>query len=389
MIYIGIDVAKSKHDCFITNSDGEVLIENMTFPNSLEGFSTFSSIVKSFSKNLNNIKVGLEATGHYSNNLLEFLYSNGFSVYVLNPLSTNLFRKGQSLRKTKTDKTDAKMIALMIMSQNLKPYIPLSYHIKELKSLSRHRFRLVQYRSKLKVSYGRILDIIFPELNSAVWSTSQNSMLHTLLELPGASAIAHCHLTKLTSILHKSSKGKYTKEKAIELKNLAKESIGDSSQALAFELQQTIRLILFIQDEIKLLEKQIKTIVLELDSPILSIPGISYVTAAIILSEIGDIKKFDSSSKLLAFAGLEPSTHQSGNYISNHSVMVKRGSTYLRWALLTATRLICMRDETFNAYKDKKISEGKHYFVALGHTSKKLVRLIFHLLKTNQVYQSS
>jgi len=388
MIYIGIDVAKAKHDCFITTSDGEVLIDNMTFPNSLEGFSTFLSLVKSFSKNLNNIKVGLEATGHYSNNLLEFLHSNGFSVYVLNPLSTNLFRKGQSLRKTKTDKTDAKMIALMVMSQDPKPYIPLSYHIKELKSLSRHRFRLVQYRSKLKVSYGRILDIIFPELSSAVWSITQNSMLHTLLELPGANAIAHCHLTKLTSILHKSSKGKYTKDKAIELKNLAKESIGDSSQAIAFELQQTIRLILFIQDEIKLLEKQIKNLVVELESPILSIPGISYVTAAIILSEIGNIDRFESSSKLLAFAGLEPSTHQSGNYTSNHSVMVKRGSKYLRWALLTATRLVCMRDHTFNCYKDKKLSEGKHYFVALGHTSKKLVRVIFHLLKTNQAYQS-
>ncbi len=387
MIYVGIDVAKSKHDCFITNSDGEVLIDNMTFPNTLEGFNTLLLSVKSFSKNLNNIKVGLEATGHYSNNLLEFLHSNGFSVYVLNPLSTNLFRKGQSLRKTKTDKTDAKMIALMVMSQDPKPYIPISYHIKELKSLSRHRFRLVQHRSKLKISYGRILDIIFPELSSVVWSTTQNSMLHTLLELPGANAIAHCHLTKLTTILHKYSKGKYSRDKAIEIRDLAKASIGDSSQALAFELQQTIRILVFIQDEIKLLEKQIKSLVVELESPILSIPGISYVTAAIILSEIGNIDRFESSSKLLAFAGLEPSTHQSGNYTSDHSRMVKRGSTYLRWALLTATRLICMRDKTFNTYKDKKLSEGKHYFVALSHTSKKLVRLIFHLLKTNQLYQ--
>ncbi len=389
MIYAGIDVAKDKHDCFITNSDGEVLVEHLTFPNNLEGFNLFLNTVKSFSKDLKNIKVGLEATGHYSNNILEFLHSHGLSVFVLNPLSTNLFRKGQSLRKTKTDKSDAKLIATMLISQNLKPYSPLSYHISELKSLSRHRFRLVHEQSKFKVSFSRMIQIVFPELSTIVWSISQNSMLHTLLELPGSKAISGCHLTRLTSILQKYSKGKYTRKKAIELRDLARNSIGSESLAQAFELQQVIRTILFFQNEIKLLEKQIKSIMLILDTPLLSVPGISFNTAAIILSEIGDINRFESSAKLLAFAGLEPSTHQSGNFTSTHSCMVKRGSKYLRWALLTSTRLVCMRDATLNAYKDKKLQEGKHYFVALSHTGKKLVRIIFHLLKTNQKYCSN
>lgn len=387
MIYVGIDVAKEKHDCFIMNSDGEVLVNAFTFPNTLEGFNSLFATLISFSDSTQNIKVGLEATGHYSNNILEFLLAKGLITFVLNPLSTNLYRKGRSLRKTKTDKSDARFITMMLMTEDLKPYSPVSYHISELKSLSRHRFRLIHERSRFKISYSRILDIIFPELASHVWSTSQNSMLHTLLELPGAKAIADCHLTKLTSILHKYSKGKYSKEKAIELREAARNSIGSTSPAQALELQQIIRTLLFFQNEIELLDKQIKSLVCELSTPLISIPGISYISAGMILAEIGDINLFDTPAKLLAFAGLEPSTYQSGKFTATHAVMVKRGSKYLRWAIINSVRLICMRDKTFNAYKQKKLQEGKHFFVALSHTSKKLIRVIYYLLKTNQMYQ--
>lgn len=385
MIYAGIDVAKEKHDCYITNSEGEQLFQ-FSFPNTMEGFVHFFKTLTSCSSSRENIKVGLEATGHYSNNILDFLYSSGLTVYVLNPLSTNLYRKGRSLRKTKTDQSDARFITMMLMTEDLKSYSPVSYQIKELKALTRHRFRLVKQRSKCKVSYSRMLSIIFPELASNVWSVSQKSMLYTLLEFPGAKAIAVCHLTRLTTIVKKYSNGKYTREKAAQLRELAKNSIGSSSPAQALELQQTIRSILFFQQEIDLLDKHIKTLVDELHTPLMTIPGISYLSSAMILAEIGDISLFDSPAKLLAFAGLEPSTYQSGKFTASHAVMVKRGSKYLRWVILNATRLVCMREQTFSDYKQKKLAEGKHYFVALSHTSKKLVRLIFALLKSNQSY---
>jgi transposase len=220
-----------------------------------------------------------------------------------------------------------------------------------LKSLTRHRFRLVHERSKFKVSYTRLIDIVFPELSSYVWSITQNSMLYTLLEFPGAKAIADCHLTKFVSVLQKHSNGRYSREKAIELRNVARKSIGSLSPAQAFEVKQIIRTILFLQKEIDLLDKKIKSLVLLLDTPLVSIPGISYISAGIILAEIGDINAFDSSAKLLAFTGLEPSTYQSGKFTATHAVMVKRGSKYLRWAIINSTRLVCMRDETFNSYK--------------------------------------
>ena len=365
MIYVGIDIAKDKHDCFAMNSDGEILIENFTFQNNSDGFNLFFNSISQFNESLENIKVGLEATGHYSNNILNFLTSKGFNVYVINPLQTNLYRKGQSLRKTKTDKLDARFIATMLITDNLKPYSNLSYHISELK----------------------LVTIVFPELEKIVWSVSQNSMLYLLAELPSSKAISECNLKHLTNILEKYSKGKYSRDKAIEIRDLARQSIGTNSPSISFELRQVIQTILFLQSQINEIDKELKKLIDTLDSPIMTIPGISYVTAAFILAEIGDINNFDSPAKLQAFAGLDPSTYQSGKFTATHSSMVKRGSKYLRWALLTATRLVCMRDKTFNDYKNQKLAEGKHYFVALSHTSKKLIRVIFCLLKTNHSYQ--
>ncbi len=387
MIYVGIDVAKDKHDCFAMNSDGEILIENFTFHNNSNGFDLFFNSISQFNESLENIKVGLEATGHYSNNILNFLTSKGFNVYVINPLQTNLYRKGQSLRKTKTDKLDARFIATMLITDNFKSYSNLSYHISELKSLVRHRFRLIEERSKFKVSLSRLISIIFPELEKIVWSTSQNSVLYLLNELPSVKDISECNLKHPTSLLEKYSKGKYSRDKALEIRGLAKNSIGTISRSLSFELKQVIQTILFLQSQIDEIDKELKSLMEELNSPLMTIPGISYVTAAYILAEIGNINNFDSPAKLQAFAGLDPSTYQSGKFTASHATMVKRGSKYLRWALLTATRLVCMRNKNFNDYKNQKLAEGKHYFVALSHTAKKLIRVIYYLLKTNQSYQ--
>jgi transposase len=388
MLFVGIDVAKSKHDCCIINSDGSVLNDSLHISNTLEGFqSLYSSILSCLpDKNLDQVKIGLESTGHYSTNLQNYLYAKGFKLTILNPLATNLFRKAQTLRKTKTDKTDAKVIATMLFSDDTKSYSPVSYQIQELKSLTRHRYRLVGYRSKLKISINRLIDIVFPEYPKLVWSVHQASSYSLLLECPNPKAIAACHLTKLTNILNKASKGKYGKDKAILIKECANNSIGTSTRSLDFELQQTIRLIQSVQTEIDALDAQIKSVMLEIDSPILSIPGISYTLGAIILAEIGDIQRFENPAKLLAFAGLDPSTYQSGKYIATHTPMVKRGSTYLRWAILTASRLIAMRDKTFKSYLNIKRMEGKHFLVAMSHVGKKLVRVLYYLLKTNSTF---
>ena len=389
MLFVGIDVAKSKHDCCIIDSDGVIITDSLRIPNSKEGFENLYNTIMSLlgnAKNIQNVKIGLESTGHYSTNITNFLYSKGFSITVLNPLVTNAFRKAGTLRKTKTDKCDAKVIATMLFSDKSKSYSPSSYQIQELKSLTRHRYRMIGYRSKLKLSVTRLIDIIFPELPGFVWSIHQSSSYQLLLDLPSPEAIANCHLTHLTNVISKSSRGKYGKEKAVQLRELAANSIGSSNRSLTFELQQTIRLIQAVQNEIDELDRQIKLVVDELNTPLLTIPGIGYTIAAIVLAEIGDINNFSSPAKLLAFAGMEPSTYQSGKYNASNTPMVKRGSTYLRWAIMQAARLVSMRDSTFATYMAKKRAEGKHFNVAQSHVGKKLIRVIYYILKHNTAF---
>lgn len=383
MFLVGIDVAKDKHDCFICDSEGNVLKDVFTFSNDREGFNLLLSFMPTSSEN---VKVGLEATGHYSLNLINFLIDNGYSPVVFNPLQINLFRKAHTLRKTKTDKIDAKLIALILSSSDAKPHLDLSYHVTELKSLTRYRSRLKDQLARLKISLARIIEIVFPELEDCVYSINQKSTMALLHEFPSKELIANAHLTRLTNVLKDYSRGKYSKDKALEIRNVAINSIGTSSDASSFELVQTIDMINFYSSKIDELDAKIKDIMIELESPILSIPGISYNLGSIILAEIVDINRFDTPAQLQAFAGLDPSTHQSGKFIATGVSMVKRGSPYLRWAILNASRLIAMRDPCFKDYYQRKRKEGKHHFVVLTHVAKKLIRVIFKLLKTNSQF---
>ena len=378
MIYVGIDAAKDKHDCFITNSDGEVLFPVFTIQNNRDGFDNLFSKIQSTSSDVSNIKVGLEATGHYSYNLLGHLIDKGLTTFVINPLHTNLYRKSLSLRKTKTDKVDARTIAMMLMSDvNLKSYSDTSYHNEELKSLTRYRFDKVQERAQLKQSVSRLVTILFPELEKLVPTLHTSSVYALLYELPSAGKIASCHLTHLTKLLENASKGRYSREKAIEIRDAARVSIGSDMPAKSLELRHTLRLIGELDSEITEIEAEIKRIMDQISSPSLTIPGIGYRMGTMILAEIGDFSRFDSPDKILTYAGASPSTYQSGQLESSYSRMEKRRSRYLRFALINAAKYVCHWDETFGAYLQKKISEGKHYNVAITHATKKLVRLIY------------
>ena len=387
MIYVGIDVAKDKHDCFIINSDGEVLFKAFSIANNRNGFNDLYQKIESVMEDVTKVKVGLEATGHYSYNLLGYLIDKGLPTYVINPLHTNLYRKSLSLRQTKTDKVDARTIASMLMSDvNLKSYSDISYHNEELKSLTRYRFDKVKERAKLKSSVSRLVCILFPELEKLVPTLHMASVYAMLSEFPGAKQVADAHLTRLTNLLSESSKGRYGKETAIAFRNAARTSIGSNMPAKSLELKHTIKLIRELTSDIDEIEHEIKLIMDEINSPILSIPGINYRMGAMIIAEIGDFNRFDSPDKILAYAGLSPSTYQSGQLDGAYSHMEKRGSRYLRYALYNAAKYVCHWDPTFAEYLAKKRAEGKHYNVAISHAVKKLVRVIYHLEKTNQQY---
>lgn len=385
-ILVGIDVAKDKHDCFIMNSEGEVLAKSFTILNNKEGFDFLYKKIQSVSSS-DNIKVGLEATGHYSYNIIGFLLNKDLATFILNPLHTNLYRKSLSLRKTKTDKIDSKTIAMMLLSDvSLKSYSDISYHNEDLKSLTRYRFSKVEERAKLKTSFSRLAQILFPELEKLVSTLHMTSIYQLLEEFPSASAIASVHLTRLTNLLSKASKGHYNRETAIKIREAAKNSIGSNMPAKSLELKHTIKLIRALTIDIGEIEAEISKMMDKIASPITTIPGIGNNMGAMIISEIGDFSRFSSPDKILAYAGYSPSTYQSGKLDNCYAHMEKRGSHYLRYALFQATQRVCHLDSTFSAYLAKKRAEGKHYYVAISHAVKKLVRVIFHLEKTKQAF---
>ena len=392
MICVGIDVAKDKHDCFILSSEGEVLADVFTVTNNRDGFETLYQRIRSCARPTDNIKVGLEATGHYSYNILGFLLDNGLATYVINPLHTNLYRKSLSLRKTKTDRIDARTIAAMLMSNvDLKSYTDTAYHNEELKSLTRYRFDKVRQRAKLKQSVSRLVNILFPELETLVPTLHMASVYALLSELPGAQQIAAVHLTHLKTLLANASKGRYDRDKAVEIREAAKCSIGSKMPAKSLELRHTIQLIHELDKEIDEIESSIEEIMNSLQSPITTIPGIGYRMGAMILAEIGDFSNFDSPDKILAYAGLSPSTYESGKLKASgaYAHMEKRGSRYLRFAIFNATKYVCHWDPTFAAYLAKKRAEGKHYNVAISHAAKKLMRVIYSLQKSGQAYRTA
>ena len=323
MVYVGIDVAKDKHDCFIVNSDGEALYDVFTIQNNMDGFEDLFFKIKTSSKDLSKVKVGLEATGHYSCNILGFLHNKGLSTIVINPLYTSLSRKGVSLRKTKTDKVDARTIASMIMSDvSLKPYSDTLYHNEDLKSLSRYRFNKVSERAKLKQSVSRLVNILFPELEKLVSTLHTKAVYELLSEFPGAHQVASANLKHLTALLISASKGHFGRDKANEIREAARRSISSYLPAKSLELRHTIKLIRELNAEIAEIETEIKKIMDSIDSPTLSVPGISYALGAVIVSEVGDFSRFDNPDMLLAFAGCSQSTYQSGQIYSTHSKKV-------------------------------------------------------------------
>ena len=388
MLFIGIDIASEKHDCCIIGDDSTEFTPVFTFENNAEGFDVLLKNIHRLSLDSTEVRIGLESTGHYGNNLISFIQSKGFRLTVFNPLQVELYRKSQTLRKTKTDKVAARLLAQMLMTGEQPEYIPPPLEISELKTLIRHRYRIRSMRTRLKISVSRLVTILFPELPAAVSSIHQATVYALLLEMPTAKAIADCHLTKLTNLLYEKSKHRYGKDKAIEIKNLATKSIGQNSIATGYELQQTIRILENMRTELDLLDKKIKSIMLKIDSPILTIPGISYNLGSIILAEIGNINSYKNPNKLLAFAGLDPGISQSGKFTADNMSMVKRGSKYLRWALLQAAMLVARNCPTFNAYAEKKNQEGKHHYVVRSHVARKLTRVIFNLLKNNIPFDS-
>ena len=380
MIYVGIDIAKLNHYASAIDSDGVVLIEPFEFLNDNAGFYTLLSKLNSFE--LNDIIIGLESTAHYGNNLVSFLVTKGLHVCVINPIQTATLRKN-NIRKTKTDKVDTLVIAKAVALMDHPRFVTLyDIALMQLKNLGRFRMKLVKQRSRTKIQLTAYLDQVFPELQYFFKSGIHQKTVYAILkEAPSATRIASMHLTHLKNLLVSNSHGHFKKETALELRVLAQKSVGTADRSLSIQITQSIAQIELLDSQLDAVESEMKDIVISLDSVIMTIPGIGPINGGMIIGEIGDINRFSKPRKLLAFAGLDPSVYQSGNFIAKKTKMSKRGSSALRYALMNAAHNIVKYNQTFKEYYDSKRAEGRGHYNALGHCAGKLVRIIYKMLK--------
>ena len=384
MYFVGIDISKYKHDCFICTETGEVIEENLSFTNTNEGFIQLLNLLKSLD-NSQEIRIGFEATGHYGMNLKLFLEKNNYSFMEFNPALVKRFISTQTLRRTKTDKKDAMLITKYLISVDYKPHPKQFYHKYSLKSLSRMREKLVKQRSYDEVQITNVLDIIFPEYKPFFNNDFTKTSFYILNKYKSPDKIKNM---KDFDSIRKVSHGKFTSANFIKLKELAKNSIGISNDIFETELESLLILHSGIEVEINKLETKIKSIIKELNPPILSIRGIGIISCAGIISEFGDITRFKSADACVAFAGIEPSISQSGNE-SHTGHMVKHGSGHLRYFLMNAADYVFMHESVFTEFYYKKRSEVKSHRVALTHVAKKLVRIIYKLESENITFNSN
>ena len=384
MIYVGIDIAKLNHFASAISSDGKLLMEPFKFTNDGDGFSLLESNLASICDDKDNIIIGLESTAHYGDNLVRYLVASFYKVCVLNPIKTSTMRKN-NIRKTKTDKVDTYIIAKTLMLQESLRFVTFyDLDLMDLKQLGRFRQKTIKQRTRLKIQLTSYIDQVFPELQYFFKSGLHQKSVYALLkEAPTPKAIASMHMTHLANLLKVNSHGHFTKEQAKELRVLAQKSVGASDSALSIQITHTISQIELLDSQLEQVEAEMTDIMKFNDSVIMTIPGIGYINGGMILGEIGDVHRFSNPNKLLAFAGLDPSVYQSGNFQARRTRMSKRGSRVLRYALINAAHNVVKNNATFKTYYDKKMAEGRSHYNALGHCAGKLVRIIWKMMTDN------
>lgn len=389
MFYLGIDIAKNTHVASLMDEKGKTIFKGFSFSNTIEGGKSILEIVKKHT-DFSNVVVGMEATGHYWLSIYSFLYDYNFnSIHVINPIQTDGWRKGSEIRKRKNDTIDSVLIADLIRYGDFVETTLSNEDLYSLRNICRMRNYLIQSTGDLKRKVICVLDQVFPEYQHIFSNTFGTTSKQLLLGYSSTSDFENISVEDLTETLENLSRKKIGQSTAEKLINSAQNSFGVtfSIKSFKFQLKLLIEQIKFIDDQVKECDEKIKELMEKIKSPITTIPGIGPVLGAIIISEFGDISRFDKPSKLVAFAGIDATVSQSGEFEGTHNVMSKRGSPYLRKALFQAALVASNTDPVLKDYYQKKRAEGKHHKTCIGAVARKLCNIIYAVLKNDKPYE--
>ena len=387
MYYCGIDIAKHRHEASVIDAGGKAMLDSISFTNTKEGTEKLLSLFEKLSIEANELTIGMEATGHYWLSLYSFLTEAGYDVKVINPIQSEAFRK-MYIRQTKNDSKDSYIIAQIMRFGEYSTTELADETMIALRQLSRYRLALVDSCGDCKRRIIALLDQVFPEYSKLFSDTFGVTSTEILLKYPTPEDMLSVSTKKLSALLTKASKGRFGEDKALQLKETAKHSFGVSyaKDAFGFQIRQLMEQLVFLEGQISELEEQISELLMRTGSFITTIPGIGDTLGAIILSEIGDISRFDAPNKLVAFAGLDVKVTQSGEFIGTKNKISKRGSPYLRRAIWLAATRAAFCDPILSEYYEGLRARGKHHLTAIGGVARKLCNIIYAILSENRPY---
>ena len=388
MFYCGIDIAKYKHEASVIDTNGKAMLDSISFANDKQGCERIIAVFQKFEISPADIIIGMEATGHYWLSVYTFFLELGYNVKVINPIQSEAFRK-MYIRQTKNDSKDSYIIAQIMRFGEYSATSLSDENIIALRQLSRYRLALVDACGDCKRRVIALLDQVFPEYDKLFSDTFGSSSTELFLNCPTPEDMLAISTRKLTNILNKASRGRLGKEKAEEIKAAAEGTFGVAfaKDAFAFQIKQLIQQIVFTEKQLSELEEQIADLLHKTNQYITTITGIGDVLGAIIVSEIGDINRFERPNQLVAFAGLDVTVKQSGEFSGSKNKISKRGSPYLRRAIWLAAQRAAFCDPILSEYYQSLRARGKHHLTAVGGVARKLCNIIFVILKENRPYQ--
>ena len=387
MYIVGIDIGKNHHEASIVSPEGKQIGRSLRFATTHKGADSLMSFIF---KNIGNSPCvfGMEATGHYWYPIYSFLKAKGYTIYVINPIQSDSLRK-MYIRQTKNDSIDSFLIAEVIRFGQFGTTSMADENILAMRQLCRYRDSVISSRTEIKLRIGTIMEQIFPEYEkqfSSLWVSTSMGILEKYLTPEN---IENAPIDELFEIIKDKSHNRLTKAKAISIKEAAADTFGIkiAQDAFSFQLKQLIDRMNFLDKQIEALDCQILEYYEKFDCYLHTIPGIGIIGAATILAEIGDISRFKNSSALVAFAGIDPTVRQSGEFNSTHNHMSKRGSPYLRHAIFLAATTCSFHNSPLNAYYKKKRDQGKHHLTATGAVARKLTTIIYAVLRDSKPYE--
>lgn len=385
MLFVGIDIAKRNHEASVIAQDGSVVRKAMRFANSQAGYNKFMDMVRSLKEP---VVFGMEATGHYWLTLYTHLRNDGFTVHVINPIQSDALR-GMYIRKTKTDSVDSVIIADVIRFGRYCETSVEPGDLQAMRELCRQRFYIIDMASDLKRKVIALLDQVFPEYEKLFSDTFGASSMEILSQYTTPEEMLSVSSQQLAEILEKASRGRLGAEKAVEIQNAARNSFGIVMASSSFSLiiRQYIEQIRSLEASVDVFDVEIARLLSGFDTQLTTITGVGTTLAAVILSEIGgDIRRFSSPAKLAAYAGVDPTVKQSGDFSGSRMKMSKRGSPYLRRAIWLASTVAAFKDPAIHALYERKRAEGKDHMTVIGHVCRKMISIIFAVLRDNTPY---